>query len=394
MNETLHEDISGIRLVKAYGLEGAMAARFAGSARDYYARNLALSRTSATFHALIGLVSGLAVAFVLLLAGRQVILGRLTPGGFVAFNAYLAMLSFPTMALGWVINMFQRGASAMGRIGEFLDQEAEASEAPGVGAAEPGAEAGGRPLLEVRSLSFSYGSGERGEVLRDVSFSVRTGEVVGLVGMTGSGKSALLSLLLRLQEVPRGAVFHRGRDLADVPLAELRREVALVGQDPFLFSDSILENVCYGLPEADRAAARDAVSKARIADEIDAMPDGIDTVIGERGISLSGGQKQRVTIARALCTGASLLLLDDALSAVDAETEAAIFRELTAARGSRTILFSTHRMASLARCDRILVLEGGRIVEEGSHDALLERGGVYRMLLARQALATELEAAT
>lgn len=400
MNEALHEDISGIRLVKAYGLEREMAARIDVATRDYYGRNISLSRTSATFHALIGLISGLAVAFVLLLAGRQVILGGLTTGGFVAFNAYLAMLSFPTMALGWVINLFQRGAAAMGRLGEYLDQPTEPAEPAddaddaGAGEAPARGDGGEAPLVEVRGLSFSYGAGERGEVLRDVTFSIRKGEVTGLVGRTGSGKSTLLSLLLRLQPAPAGTIFFKGRDVDAAPLGELRRTISLVGQDPFLFSDSILENVCYGVPEADRAVAEAAIGHARIADEIAAMPHGLDTVIGERGISLSGGQKQRVTIARALCTGAELLLLDDALSAVDAETERAIFRELMEARGGRTILFSTHRMASLARCDKILVLEAGRIVEQGTHDELLARGGVYCRLHARQSLATELEAAT
>ncbi len=391
MNAALHEDISGIRLVKAYGLEAEMESRFAVSARDYYSRSVALSRTSATFHALIGLISGLAVAIVLLLAGRQVIRGELTPGGFVAFNAYLAMLSFPTMALGWVINLFQRGAAALGRIGEFMDQAREGTEAIPAALAPGRADA---PMIEVRNLSFSFGDGERGEVLRDVSFSIRAGEVVGLVGKTGSGKSALLSLLLRLQPVPAGAVRFRGRDINEVPLPELRRSVSFVGQDPFLFSDSILENVCYGMAGVDREAAQDAIARARLAEEVAGMQGGIDTVIGERGISLSGGQKQRVTIARALCTGAELLLLDDALSAVDAETEQAIFHELMDVRGGRTILFSTHRMASLSRCDRILVLDAGRIVEEGSHDALLAMDGVYRTLHSRQSLATEIEAAT
>lgn len=393
LNALLHEDLSGIRLVKAYGLEEGMEARLDEAARDYGARNLDLARTSAAFHGLIGLLSGLAVAVVLLLAGRQVIRGELTPGGFVAFHAYLAMLSFPTMALGWVINLFQRGAAAMGRIGEFLAERPEPAEGEG-GAPGGRSGAGGAPLLEVRGLSFSFGEGERGEVLRDVSFSIREGEVVGLVGRTGSGKSALLSLLLRLHPVPPGTVFLRGRDVNDVPLRELRRTVSLVGQDPFLFSDSILENVCYGLPEADREAARAAVGRARIAGEIDEMPQGIDTVIGERGISLSGGQRQRVTIARALCAGGELLLLDDALSAVDAETEAAIFREILEASVGRTVLFCTHRLAALSRCDRILVLDKGRIAEEGTHERLLAAGGVYRELHRRGSLEREIEAAT
>jgi ATP-binding cassette subfamily B protein len=389
LNETLHEDVSGIRLVKAYGLERAMGERFDAAASGYRDRSLDLARTSAAFHALIAFVSGLAVALVLLYAGWQVVRGELTTGGFVAFNAYLAMLSFPTMALGWVINLFQRGAAAMGRIGEFLDLEPEST-----ALLQPAADDDGVPLIEARHLSFAFAEGGRGEVLRDVSFEIRRGEVVGLVGRTGSGKSALLSLLLRMQPVPPGTVFWRGRDVDSVPLPELRRAVALVGQDPFLYSDSILGNVCLGMPEADRAAAATALARARMAEEIAELPDGVDTVIGERGISLSGGQKQRVTIARALCTGAELLLLDDALSAVDADTEQAIFRELMDARAGRTILFSTHRLASLSRCDRILVLDGGRIVEAGRHEELLALGGVYRALHSRGSLEREIEAAT
>jgi ATP-binding cassette subfamily B protein len=293
------------------------------------------------------------------------------------------------MALGWVINLVQRGGSAMGRINEFLRLPME----PAVMEAHPAKGEASAPMLRLRDLSFTYEGGNgRGEVLRDITFSVEPGEVVGLVGPTGSGKSTLLSLILRLYPVPNGTVFLEGRDVNAIPLDELRRSVSMVAQDPFLFSDTVLENICFALDVQDAGAARLAAGQARILAEIDEMPDGFRTVIGERGISLSGGQKQRATIARALCAGAKLLLLDDALSSVDAETEQEIFQEILGLRAGRTILFSTHRMGSLSRCDRILVLSGGTIAEEGTHDELLSLRGVYYDLYSRQMLSRELEA--
>ncbi len=395
MNATLQENVSGIRLVKAFALEDREEERFESDCRQYYRRNLAVARTSAAFHGAIGFLAGVGVAFVLYFGGRAVATGRLTLGGFVAFNAYLAMLAFPTMAMGWVINLFQRGNSAMGRINEFLSLPAEFSggkvPTPGTAGPPPVPRRAEPPLLAVRGLVFAHEGGGRGQVLRGVTFSVRNGEVVGLVGPTGGGKSTLLSLLLGLFPVPPGTVFWEGRDAAEIPLPQLRRRVALVAQDPFLFSDSVLENICFGRDDPDPARARDGAALARFLDEVEELPQGFDTVIGERGISLSGGQRQRATIARALCAGAPVLLLDDALSAVDVETEREIFAGILAAKGERTVLFSTHRMASLSRCDRILVLSEGRIAEEGTHDQLLSLRGTYFDLYSRQMLARELE---
>ena len=399
MNAALQENISGIRLVKAFTLEAREEERFFGECERYYRNNLAVARTSAAFHGAIGLLAGAGVVFVLYLGGRAVVQGALTLGGFVAFNAYLAMLAFPTMAMGWVINLFQRGSAAMGRINEFLRLAVEVPE-DGKEPAEEGTTAIGRspgdgsgepPLLAVRGLAFSHGDDGRGEALRGVSFSVRKGEVLGLVGPTGGGKSTLLSLISGLHPAPRGTVFLEGRDASTIPLPERRRRFAVVSQDPFLFSDSVLENVCFGLERTDPDAARKATGLARFLGDVEEMPDGFDTVVGERGISLSGGQKQRATIARALCAEAKILLLDDALSAVDAETEREIFEGILSEKGERTVLFSTHRMASLSRCDRILVLADGRIVEEGTHDDLLSLRGVYFGLYSRQMLARELE---
>jgi ATP-binding cassette subfamily B protein len=394
MNATLQENVTGIRLVKAFAMEDREEEKFSRACGDYYRQNLAVSRTSAAFHAAIGLVAGAGVALLLYLGGRAVVRGELTLGGFVAFNAYLAMLSFPTMAMGWVINLFQRGNAAMGRINEFLRRPAEPT--PGDGGAQarslpPPPPLHDPPLLAVRGLSFGYEGSGRGPVLRGVSFSVRKGEVVGLVGPTGGGKSTLLSVLLGFHPVPPGTIFWDGMDAAALPLREIRRRVALVAQDPFLFSESILDNICFGREENDPAAAQEAAALARILDEVEEMPQGFGTVVGERGISLSGGQKQRATIARGLCSGAPFLLLDDALSAVDAETEREIFDGILSVRGERTVLFSTHRMASLSRCDRILVLAGGIIAEEWTHDGLLSLRGAYHDLYSRQMLARELE---
>jgi len=401
MNGTLQENVTGIRLVKAFTLEAREEERFGGNCRDYYLRNLAVAKTSAKFHGAIGFLAGAGIALVLYFGGRAVVEGGLTLGGFVAFNAYLAMLAFPTMAMGWVINLFQRGNAAMGRINEYLFLPAEMSESgPSLSAGTPEVPSAAasspslRPLLEVRGLAFSHEEGGGGKVLSDASFTVAEGEVVGLVGPTGGGKSTLLSLLAGLYPPPKGSILWEGRDAAEIPLDELRGRVALVAQDPFLFSDTILENICLGRDAPDPAAAREAARTARFLDEIEELPRGFDTVVGERGISLSGGQKQRATIARALCCGRPVLLLDDALSAVDSETEREIFEGILKARGDGTVLFSTHRMASLSRCDRILVLDKGRIVEEGTHDRLLSLRGSYFDLYSRQMLARELEEAT
>jgi ATP-binding cassette subfamily B multidrug efflux pump len=392
MNGFLQENVTGIRLVKAFGLEEREEEKFAERCREYYAHNISVSRTSAAFHGAIGFAAGAGVALVLGVGGWLVVRKEMSLGGFVAFNAYLAMLAFPTMAMGWVINLLQRGGSAMGRINEFLRLPAEPDVLPPAPAGErPAADA---PFLVVDNLSFSYPGGGRGKVLDGLSFSLRRGEVVGLVGPTGSGKSTLFSLILRLAEKTGGTLRVEGRDVGEIPLPELRRKIALVGQDPFLFSDTILENVCFGLPSPDETAARKAAGAARFLAEIEEMPNGFDTVIGERGISLSGGQKQRVTIARALCVEADALLLDDALSSVDSRTEQEVFREILANRGGRTVLFSTHRMTSLFRCDRVLVMSGGRIVEEGTHDELMSLRGVYFDLYSRQMLSRELESSS
>jgi ATP-binding cassette subfamily B protein len=394
----VQENLSGVRVVRAFTGEAREAEEFRTMNQEYLERNRRLIQVWGIFHPSLGFLSGLAALVALYVGGREVIGRHISLGEFVAFTVYLAMLNWPVVALGWVINLFQRGSAAMGRINEYLQVPSELS---GEGplsdrgpVSAPDRASSPQPLLEVRGLSFSYDDGSPGKVLRDLSFTIGKGEVVGLAGPTGGGKSTLLSLLAGLYPAPPGTILWEGRDAAEIPLQELRGRVALVPQDPFLFSDTLLDNIRLGKGAADPEAAREAARAARLLDEIEELPKGFETVVGERGISLSGGQKQRATIARALCAGRPILLLDDALSSVDSETEREIFREILSARGEGTVLFSTHRMGSLSRCDRILVLDGGRIVEEGTHDRLFSMRGSYYELYSRQMIAREIEEST
>jgi ATP-binding cassette subfamily B protein len=392
MGSAVQENVSGIRVVKAYGLEERETERFRGRCRDHYLRSMEAARASSAFHGLLFLLAGTGAAAILVLGGLLVAKGALTLGGFVAFNAYLAMLSFPTMALGWVLNLVQRGAAAMGRIAPILEAEPEGEGEAGALPPGGGGDLPGAPLLEVRGLTWSYDRAGRGEALSGVAFRLERGEAVGIAGGTGGGKSTLLSIVASLREAPPGTLFLGGRDASSLPLAERRGRTALVPQEPLLFSDTILANVCYSLPSPDRERAAAALAAARLDGEVGAMPAGIDTLVGERGVSLSGGQRQRLALARALLAPGELLLLDDALSAVDADAEDAILSSLLDGRGDRAVLFASHRMAPLSRCDRVVVLDGGRIVEQGSPAALLAAGGRYRELWEASRARGELEA--
>jgi ATP-binding cassette subfamily B protein len=362
---------------------------------------MALARTQSVSWPLMGVVSGVGVLIVLWLGGRAVVDGRLSLGAFVAFNGYLAQLAWPTIALGWTLASIQRGLAAMSRVVEILDEPAHvpssacgrspeaSSECP------PGAPARSDLLapgpLEFRHLTFAYD--DRGPALRDVSFTVPAGAVVAVVGPTGSGKSTLGALLCRLYEPPRGTVWLAGTDALDLPLGRLRRSVGYVPQESFLFSRSLRENI--GL--ADDTAGPDrleaAARTAGLADDLGALPSGWDTVVGERGLTLSGGQRQRVALARALVADPPFLVLDDVLASVDAAKEWEITRSLRAAAGGRTTLLMTHRLKAAAEADQIVVLDEGRVVEEGPHADLLAAGGLYARLWRVQQLEDELASA-
>ena len=376
----VQEYLTAIGVVRAYTLEARAERHFAAVNAELLRKSLALARTQAQFTPLTGLIGGVGALVVLWVGGIAVAEGRLTLGALVAFNGYLAYLAWPTMALGWTWSVVRRGLTSMGRI---LEITASAPALPARAAPLRG------PLgLRFARLTFAYDG--RRPALSDVSFDVKPGERVAVVGATGSGKSTLGLLAVRLWDPPPGTVFVNGQDVRAIPLAALRGAVGYVPQEGFLFSRSILDNVTLGRDIVSPAVARTAAGAAGIADEIDAFPDGWDTVVGERGLTLSGGQRQRVALARALGAGPSLVILDDVLSSVDAAKEEEIVERVLRGAGSRAILLMTHRLRAARAADRIVVLEEGRVVECGHHDALVRADGTYARLWRIQQLEDEI----
>jgi ATP-binding cassette, subfamily B, multidrug efflux pump len=382
----VQESLAGVRVVRAFARERLELEEFQRMNRAYLDQSLALVRTSAALDPALAFLSGLAAVLALWLGGFEVVAGRISLGQFVAFIWYLGMLNWPMQALGWVVSLFQRGRASWRRILGILD-------APVTIASAPGARRLGRArgAIEVRGLSFTY-PGAGSPALRDVSFHVPAGGLVALVGGTGSGKSTLLSLLPRAFDPPPGTVFLDGHDVLTLDLADLRRNVGWVMQEPFLFSTTLAANIACGTGTADDGDVASAAARAGLAGDVADFPDGYATRVGERGITLSGGQRQRVAIARALVGGAPVLMLDDCLSSVDAVTEDRIITGLEAERGRRTLIVVSHRLRAVRDADLILVLEDGAVVERGTHDALLALGGRYARLVRRQRLEAELEA--
>jgi ATP-binding cassette, subfamily B, multidrug efflux pump len=382
-----HENLSGVRVVRAYRQEDAETAHFRELSEEYLRRNLSLARVQGLFFPLLTTMGGLSGVVVLYVGGQQVMAGQVTVGGFVAFGVYLGMLVWPMIALGWAVNLVQRGAASMARINELF-RERPAIASPLNPSCLPPAR-GGR-AVEFDRVWFRYpGIGERGWVLEEVSFTVEPGRSLAIVGATGSGKSTLVDLLVRAHDPSRGSVRLDGVDVRQLDLAELRREVGFVPQETFLFGETLRDNVLLGAPDDGRLERVAEVSQ--LAEALPALPSGFDTMLGERGINLSGGQKQRTAIARALAQDPPVFVLDDALSAVDAHTEARILAALRGALTGRTSIIVSHRLAAVRDADWILVLDEGRIVEQGVHADLIARGGRYWELLRRQQLEEELE---
>ena len=382
ISASAQENISGVRLVRAFAREATEERRFDAKNREFRRRNLGLARLNALYFPMLQALVGAGFAAVLWVGGRKILAGELTVPRYVEFNLYLGELVWPAIALGWVVNLWQRGSASWNRMVDIWEAAPLPAEADG-GERLPGD-------VEFRGLSFAHG--ER-PILTDVTFRVAPGTTVAVVGRTGAGKSTLLNLLLRLDDPPKGTVFVGGRELTGIPLPVLRRNIAAVPQETFLFSDTLANNVAFGRPGASRAEIERAVQAAGLAPDVARFPKGLDTIVGERGITLSGGQKQRTALARALLTDAPILVLDDAFSSVDTETEARILEGLKGAAGGRTVFLVSHRLSTLQNADVAAVLEGGRVVETGTHAELLAKGGVYAAIAERQRLAEEMEAA-
>ncbi|MEJ2338688.1 MAG: ABC transporter ATP-binding protein [Gemmatimonadales bacterium] len=380
------EFLSSIRIVKAYTQEEAQARRFAELNDEYLDRNMSLARVWGAFHPSLILLTGIGAVILLWYGGNLVISGRITVGDFVAFGFYLTLLSWPMIALGWVTNLFQRGAASMRRINELMSVVPSIAEDP---APLPIGSVRGR--IELRDVSFRYPDTERW-VLKNISLVIEPGQTAGIVGQTGSGKSTLVRLLPRLYDATEGAVLFDGVDVRRLPIAAVRDAVSVVPQESFLFSMRLKRNIAlHGAEEADIERLMEAVDIAHLTEALAVLPEGIDTHLGERGINLSGGQKQRATLARALYRDTPVLILDDALSAVDSVTETAILRELRQYMRGRSSILISHRVSAIRDADVIFVLEDGQLVEQGRHHELLELDGVYKRLLERQLLSEEIE---
>ena len=417
LSAVVQEALAGVRVVRAYNQEDYEVRRFRDANDEYVRRNRVLIRLQGMFYPSLTLFLGFGSLLVLWVGSREVVRGRITLGEFVAFNSYLVMLSWPMIAFGWVTNMLQRGMASWKRMLEVLDATPDISDSH---VTERGRSASLTGPIEVRHLTFTYPGSER-PVLEDVSLRIDPGQTVAFVGATGSGKSTLISLLPRLHEPPAGTVFIDGADVREIPLARLRGAIGFVPQEPFLFSDTIAENISFGVPppgqtglpargtspgdglapnlaephgqdqDLDRRM-REAASVARLDKDVESFPKGYETSVGERGITLSGGQKQRAALARALAVDPCILVLDDALSAVDTYTEEEILGRLKGVMRQRTSIIVAHRVSTVRDADQIVVLDHGRVVERGHHDALVARGGLYAALYRKQLLEEELAA--
>lgn len=380
------ENFSGARVIRAYVQEEAEIAGFEAANREYIGRSLKLVRLMGMLWPTLEVMLGLAIVLVLWLGGREVLQGRITVGDFVAFNTYMVQLTWPVIALGWVINIFQRGTASMGRINEILIEKAEIADAlnladKNVRATQVEGE------IEFRNLSFGYNGTQ---VLRDINLKIPAGSSLAIVGPTGSGKTTLVDLIPRIYDAEPGMVLIDGRPIREFPLEVLREEIGFVPQETFLFSESVRENIAFGVVGAKDADVRSAARAASIAEDIESFPEQYQTMVGERGITLSGGQKQRTAIARALMRNPKILILDDALASVDTQTEDRILNHLRDIMKGRTTIFISHRVSTVRNADMIAVLHAGQIVELGSHEELLAHNGYYTGLYNKQLLEEEL----
>jgi ATP-binding cassette, subfamily B, multidrug efflux pump len=387
------ENFSGARLVRAFAQEEAQIAAFEKYNKENIRRGLRLVQLMGMLWPTLEFVLGLAMAITLLVGGHEVLSHRISIGDFVAFNTYMVMLTWPVIALGWVVNLWQRGTASVVRIDELLSDKPTIDDA--VADASIAADLTLRGDIEFRNLDFSYSDSDAGraEVLHSLSLKIPAGSSLAIVGPTGSGKSTLINLIPRLYDAAPGTVLIDDRPLRDYPLEVLRANIGFVPQETFLFSQTIRGNIAFGAPWATDEQVLEAAEAAHIRTEFEEFPAGLATMVGERGVTLSGGQKQRTAIARAVIRNPRILILDDALSSVDTYTEEQILRELQRVMQGRTTLFISHRISTVRHADQIAVLVAGRIVELGTHDQLLARNGYYADLFQKQLLEEELAVA-
>ena len=386
------ENFSGARLIRAFAQEDAEIASFETANREYIGRSLHLVRLMAMLWPSLELVLGLGLMITLLVGGHQVVEHRITAGDFTAFMVYMVQLTWPMIAIGWVVNLFQRGTASVLRIDELLKQKPEITDDDAMVPAPLG-EAHIDGSITFRNLNFTYPTGGP-EVLHSINLHIPAGSSLAIVGPTGSGKSTLVSLIPRLQDAPAGSILIDNHPIRQYRLADLRRDIGFVPQETFLFSDSIAQNIAFGRPDAPQTETLQAATTAHIATEILEFPRGFETLVGERGITLSGGQKQRTAIARAVVRNPRILILDDALASVDTYTEERILSGLRDVMRNRTTIFISHRVSTVRNADQIAVLVNGRIAELGTHEELISRNGYYTSLAEKQQLEEELAVTT
>ncbi len=379
----VQENLSGITVIKSFARESHQIAQFFSLNKEYVRKNLGFARVYAAFHPSLMFIIGLAVLLVLIGGGKLVIDKTITIGELTAFMLYLGMLVWPSIALGWVIGLYQQGTASMKRIRDILDAQADIQDGPVIVTPD---QVQGR--IKFNHLNFTY---EQTPVLHDINLEIEPGSTLGILGLTGSGKTTLVRLIPHLYPVPAGMLFIDGCDINDYSLNSLRNHIGFVTQDTFLFSDTIHNNISFARPETSREDVIRAAGISAIDQEIDEFPDGYDSFLGERGINLSGGQKQRVSIARAIVADPKILILDDAFSALDTYTEETILKNLRNVFPDKTVILISHRISTLQNADQIVVLEEGRVTDRGTHSQLLQRDGLYAHIYQKQLLELEIE---
>ncbi len=381
----VQENLAGIRVLHAFVQEEHEKKRFDTLNREHIAKNMGLAKLFGVFTPSLVLTIGISALITLWLGSKEVIAGNLSLGSFVAFNGYLLMLSWPMMALGYVTNLTQKGLVAMGRIQAIFESRPSLTEATAPKNIET-LEGG----IEFKNLTFAY-PGEARPVLEHIDLTIEPGSTVALIGMIGSGKSSFAQLIPRVYDAPVGSIVIDGQPIGEIPLDRLRRQIAFVDQEPFLFSTSIRNNIAFGRSDATDEEIDAMVRCVHLTPDLERWPEGLETMVGERGVSLSGGQKQRIALARALIRNPRILILDDAFSSLDIETESIVFDNIRKLTGSLTLILITHRLSITRQVDQIVVLERGRIVERGSHETLMNNGGLYQRMYTNQTLAREME---